>query len=119
MTLKTDNSDITLDSGTANVCINAHTRIENTDYETEINMLGNKFQLTGGASEEIFYGGKFESINALAIAAAVFDWNFLFKLEGSLINILVDDLVIKKRKIGRLKSGGFNCEIVEAAKIIL
>ena len=125
MTLKTLDGEIEINAANKgkNLTIKANKRIEDTVSEWEVNHFGNKFQLSGGASEEIFFGPfKFESINAVAVgiaAAAAFDWNFLFKLEGSLINILVDDLVIKKNKIAEIKKKGVGCTLVQAAEIIL
>ena len=125
MTLKTVNGPIEINAAdeNKNVIIKANRREEYTKSEWEVNHFGNKFQLSGGASEEIFFGPlKFESIDAVTVgiaAAAAFDWNFLFKLEGSLINILVDNLVIKESKIAEIKKKGAGCTIVQAAEIIL
>jgi hypothetical protein len=124
MTLETDNGEIEINAAdeNKNVIIRANRREEYTRSEWEVNHFGNKFQLSGGATEEIFYGGKFESINAVAVgisAAAAFDWNFLFKLEGSLINILVDKLVIKKNTIAKIENSGVDVEIQNAIKMVL
>jgi type VI secretion system secreted protein VgrG len=130
MTLKTDNSDITIDSGSANVTLKCNKRIEETQEEYERmdwgfkheEAYGHVHELTGGFKDEIMLGGKFESIDAVAIgisAAAAFDWNFLFKLEGALINILVNDLVIKKNKIAKIENSGVAVTVQNAIKMVL
>jgi len=132
MLLKTTNGDIEINAAdqNRNVIIKANKRIEETKEESERmdwgfkreEAYGHVHELTGGFKDEIMLGGKFESIDAVAIgisAAAAFDWNFLFKLEGSLINILVDELVIKKHKIAKIENSGVAVTVQNAIKMVL
>jgi hypothetical protein len=90
MFIETSKGPIEIKAANNDVIIRANSRREYTKSEAEVNFFGNKFQLSGGASEEIFLGPiKFESINGLAIAIALsvaIDIG-LFKAEKSIIEI--------------------------------
>jgi len=64
---------------------------------------GHVHELTGGFKDEIMLGGKFESINALAISLALagnFGFNFGIEIQHSLINLIINNsLIVKKHKL--------------------
>ena len=129
MKLETENSDITFDAGTANIIINADKRIENTNSEREHNTFGTKSEIVGGLMSEIAYGAKFEGFfggklevsEALAIsmaAAAVFDFNYLFKAEMSLLNWAWDQVKLSKKE-AEIENSGVAVTVQKAIKMIL
>ena len=131
MELKTDDGEIEINAANQNknVIIKANRRKEFTNSEWEVNHFGNKFQLTGGAQEEIacggkvevFGGGKFESLNAIAISMALagnFGFNFGLEIQKSLINIISDKISIKKKQT-KIENSGVAVTVQNAIKMIL
>jgi hypothetical protein len=129
MLLETKNSDITLDSGTANITLRCNKRIEETQKEYERMDWGFKSEIAaghvhefiGGFKDEIMLGGKFESINALAISLALagnFGFNLGVELQGSLVNIIYNEISLKKKQAD-IENSGVAVTVQNAIKMVL
>jgi len=130
MLLKTTNGDIEINAAdkAKNITIRANKRTEDTNAEHEVNIVGNKFELSGGMAEEIRLGGKYEANIGGTFAnhvglfiglafAGFLDFNFLFKFEMNLFNYGRDQAEIASKKV-KIADSGVDLKIVKAINMV-